>query len=263
MNVWGRMLDELLSAQLPKSASYDWFKRCQNLVSLATQRPLEDFLIWTEDLERSEFNESFSQMYDDLLAHPESERWARLVLEVDNLKHHPLARDKRTSPSIVQQAFHLACFEAHTKHSLWSGMDTVVEVGGGFGNFARMLYDDGFRGRYVILDLPQIVAFQRAYLAMVGIDDDYVSFGIPEVLGNVAFVACWSLSETPLAYRQTLFPWLHAETERYLIVTQTGEYHGVNNMMYFDQFMSDAKAEWTIRNVPYAPEDRYLFGVKS
>ena len=47
-------------------------------------------------------------------------------------------------------------------------MDLIVEFGGGYGSFARVVMNGGFRGRYVIYDLHPFNLIQKYYLKSLG-----------------------------------------------------------------------------------------------
>ncbi len=103
--------------------------------------------------------------------------------------------------------------------------DLIVEFGGGCGGLCRLLHRLGFRGAYVIFDLPEVSALQRFYLghqalAVAPPDDVLPSRGVVTIAdparlatllrerprGRAAFIACWSLGESPLDLRARLLP---------------------------------------------------------
>src|SRR5207244_11597755 len=44
----------------------------------------------------------------------------------------------------------------------------VLEFGGGYGSMCRLFHNLGFRGRYLIFDLPAFSALQRFFLRSIG-----------------------------------------------------------------------------------------------
>ena len=103
----------------------------------------------------------------------------------------------------------------------------------------------GFRGRYVIFDLPPFTLLQRFFLRSADVlrdGDDRIALtsDLSELEGHVAslppsawsmFVACWSLSETPLALRARIRP-LVERVGRYAVAYQE-RYGEVDNVDYF------------------------------
>ena len=124
---------------------------------------------------------------------------------------------------MIFQAYHLCRFEEATGRPLAS-MPVIVEFGGGYGRLCQLAHDLGFRGTYVIFDLPEVAVLQRFYLRQVGIavsearEAQWPASGVVTVVdvakltallrqrsrGEAAFVAIASLSEAPLALRETL-----------------------------------------------------------
>jgi len=123
--------------------------------------------------------------------------------------------------------------------------DTVIEFGGGFGSLCRLMHQLGYRGRYVIFDPPQFTLLQRYYLRSAGIMQDgddrvVLTSELADLERHVAtlsadtwamFVACWSLSETPLELRARIRP-LVERIGRYALAYQE-RYGEVDNVDYF------------------------------
>lgn len=68
-----------------------------------------------------------------------------------------------SSGNQIHHAYHLAQFERHTGLQI-ENMDMIIEFGGGYGNMARMAYRVGFKGKYLIYDLPEFYALQKFFL---------------------------------------------------------------------------------------------------
>jgi len=126
-----------------------------------------------------------------------------------------------SSPLLVQHAYHLTRLLECTDFDL-SRLQLVVEFGGGYGSFYRLLRNLGYRNRYVICDLPVMCALQRFYLRNVfptGPDAqppanlEWLSGDMQAALKRETsqqspslFIATWSLSETPPAVRNEIAP---------------------------------------------------------
>ena len=77
----------------------------------------------------------------------------------------------QTNGNIIHHAYSIFRFENATGHEL-AGGGTILEVGGGYGNFCRLLLKRGFAGSYVIYDLPEFLQLQEWYLGRTLADDE-------------------------------------------------------------------------------------------
>jgi hypothetical protein len=131
----------------------------------------------------------------------------------------------------------------------------------------------GFDGIHIIYDLPHVANIQRLYLRLSGYDeipatdlavrdshaaciasgdDDLGKVFAFLVVANlrVGFVATWSLSEAPIAVRDSIFPEFHRLATHYLIAYQPA-WQGVDNIAYFRTFpLSRPDLTWTSEDIP-------------
>ena len=133
--------------------------------------------------------------------------------------HYPLS-----SPLLIQHGYHLIRLLEATQIDL-ATLRLVVDFGGGYGGFCRLLRNLGYREKYLIWDLPVMCALQRFYLRNVfptAADGaappniEWLTSGDPGARDVVArnaaerepslFVATWSLSETPMTVREQIAP---------------------------------------------------------
>jgi hypothetical protein len=182
--------------------------------------------------------------------------------------HYPLS-----SPLLVQHGYHLIRLMESTDCDP-SRLDAVVEFGGGYGSFFRLLRNLGYRGRYVICDLPVMCALQRFYLRNVFpgeagaapanlqwlSSDDY---GVLRQNGagnnRSLFVATWSLSETPLAVRSAVEPVL--DSFSYILFAYQREFAGYDNRRYFEALQQRlATFDWQHEECPIYRGNYYLIG---
>lgn len=269
---------------VPTGLSAHWGARSRELKHQAeTQDGPFDFLRWTEDLDISDMP-CFHNWYGELSQDPQWwARWLKLTRKAPWGNPRLFQGDDGTSPVCVQHAYHLYRYEkAHG--SLTQGIDIVVELGGGHGNFARMLREDGYRGPHVIIDLPHVREFQRLYLSLcevplssplkngdgvTDIVDDGVTLltesDIPTLLlqlkgKRVAFVSTFGLSETPHTLRDKLFPAIHQHCTKYLLaVLGWPKWFDIDNEQFFNKLVKDSGAEWA----PIAPIEGFIENLKS
>lgn len=115
------------------------------------------------------------------------------------------------SGNTIHHAFHIMYYEHVTGQSL-SDSQTVVEFGGGYGNFCRLMRMMNGSSTYVIVDLPEMSALQFSYLRSIpGLTVTYAgtevtseavnlvpldSIEVLERLKADLFISTWALSES-------------------------------------------------------------------
>jgi hypothetical protein len=186
---------------------------------------------------------------------------------------------------MIFHAYHLCRFEEATGRSLAS-MPVIVEFGGGYGRLCQLVHDLGFRGTYVIFDLPEVAVLQRFYLRHVGIPVSEMnpasdtreatgpSTGVVTVVdvaelstllhrrprAEAAFVAVGSLSEAPLALRETLL----AEVGSFdaFLIFYSAQHDALDNRAYFARWRATLPDhDWQDVDTPhFGKASAYLFG---
>jgi len=139
----------------------------------------------------------------------------------------------------LRQAYHLWKWEQVTGKKI-SSLETIVEVGGGYGAACLMAYRMGFKGKYVIFDLPEFGLLQQWYLDVAGVEG--VEF-ITELPGKIAYpkrlvdliIGIYSLSEMPIALRKIISTKLTARSYLFLY---SGNWVNYDNRKYFQNDFS-------------------------
>jgi len=208
-------------------------------------------------------------------------RWAP-ALQEDRFGHPlPYWRHPTSSGNLIHHAYHCASFEEAMGRRV-DDFGTIVEFGGGYGGMCRLIHRLGFRGRYVIFDLPAFSALQRFFLAGIGLAvSDHpiagVASGVVECLSDLGllsevcqtddrpsrlFLATWSLSETPLPLRERLQPcW--PRFDGFLIAYQS-VFQGIDNVAFFTTMRDTlGGGTWREHRMTHMRNDnRYLFGLR-
>lgn len=202
-------------------------------------------------------------------------RWAQAIRESRVGRPLRLPFYPATSGNLLHHAYHLARFEEATLLPAHQFSD-VVEFGGGYGSMCRLFFNLGFKGRYVIFDLPAFSYLQKYYLSSLGLTvSRELSVGasvscvsdIRELLHHISqlggdgaiFIATWSLSVASEEDRQPLETVLR--TFSAVLIAFQERFGEVDNRIYFDRLRSSiAGMDWRSTAISHLPGNYYLFG---
>ena len=114
-----------------------------------------------------------------------------------------------------------------------NSFDKIVEVGGGCRDMCKFVLQMGFKGEYVIVDLPQVQEIQKLNLR----DFNQVKWTDKPVKKDAKkktlFISTWALSELTLAWRKDLLDAL--KPEHYLITYQR-DFEDIDNEAWFSDW---------------------------
>ena len=166
---------------------------------------------------------------------------------------------RRVAATIVH-AFHLLQLHNATRLN-FDQLKLVIEFGGGYGSMCRLFRQLGFKGAYVIYDLPEFSYLQEFYLQGLGLPvarliDQDLKAGYNYLVTDTArlkqvspkpgssslFVATFSLSESPDQLRQDILS-LMQDCHYYLFAYQS-KFDEVDNIAFFEEYaqkMSDVR----------------------
>jgi hypothetical protein len=144
----------------------------------------------------------------------------------------------------------------------------------------RLFFNLGFRGRYIIFDLPPFSGLQVYFLKTLGlpvksvlefstantgiicvsdVDDLRRTLRNQMDQKNAMFLATWSLSECPVSLRNSILP-LVSEFQTFLITYQD-TFGEVDNREFFYNWMQTiADAGWNAWQIEHLPGNNYLVG---
>jgi len=134
--------------------------------------------------------------------------------------------DINTSTSNLKCNHHYYTYNLNTKKDILD-FDRIVELGGGLGDMAKFIRNMGFRGEYIIIDLPEVIELQKQNLN--GYDIQFTTESV-DYLENTLFVSTWALSECPLDWRNEVINKLNPEN---YLITYQGSFDGISNRDYF------------------------------
>jgi len=193
-------------------------------------------------------------------------------------KEHPFGTPKPWLPLLsssgnrIHHLYHLAHFEDVSGKN-FSDYDTIIELGGGYGSMARLIYNSGFTGEYIIHDFPEFNSLQNLYLEETreegAVENIRFTSNIDDLDtiradAKILFIAMWSLSETPVEFRDTFLKKINSFVDTYYIAYQKN-FSGTDNVEYFKKLTGTLpKLKWIAH--PTLPnknsESTYLIGGK-
>lgn len=219
----------------------------------------EDFLNWPGlvttmfvgnapyiDYEISRLNEELDSNLSDVLKEP---RFGNPAI------YHYDAYLK-TSGNLIHQAYHLSHFDGWLLE-----LETIVEIGGGYGAMALICHRLGFRGRYIIYDLPEFSLLQQYYLSNVGVPDvEFVTQIDNKQTEADLLIGLYSLNEMPLHARSAIIDLCPAQS---YLIAYGANWGGVDNMAWASGLMKHKRGyNWRNWNIPHLPNCWYLAGDK-
>jgi len=206
-------------------------------------------------------------------------RWKEAVRETATGCPIPYVFYPSSSCNLVHMAYHLHYFESMTQRDIvQSGL--VVEFGAGYGRMCALFQSLGFSGKYICFDLPPFSALQRYYLACSGhrvlSEEEFanaaqgvICVSDPQQLQRLldahasvpgkAFVATWSLSETPVPFRNSIQNFVGG-FDMFLMAYQH-VFKDIDNAAAFASWKAAIPGvDWRDIPVPFLGGSNYLFG---
>jgi hypothetical protein len=255
-------------------AEAEWLGNRRRLRELIQREDPRRFLAW-DVIGKTMFVGDFPYVKTELSALREDPQWA-------DRWSHAIREDPAGSPMRSRWKLDSSGNAIHHAYSLWrleretgariGEFDQIVEFGGGYGSLCRVAHRLGFRGKYVIFDLPEFGALQRYYLSSVGLrvaeapqagavcclsDFDRLREQTRDARGKSLFIALWSLSETPLSLRRALEPVISSLS--HALIGYQARFGEVDNAAYFGELASQ-RPDRVIRPIEHTPGHYYLFG---
>jgi hypothetical protein len=259
-----------------------WERNMNRLKELVLNKDPVEFLRWDVILETMfvAFSSYVGTELSQLKNLPDWEaRWRPAIRESQIGRPFVYPFYRESSGNLIHHAYHISQFE----EALGDGVDDfkfVLEFGGGYGSVCRLLHNLGFKGKYIIFDLPHFSALQRFYLKALGlpvreiVDYQQTESGIffvssLEVLSDLVsnagrgkglFVATWSISEAPIHIREEILP--IAKRLNNILIAYQDRFEDIDNEEYFRSWKSTVGPaySWHESLIPHLPGSYYLFG---
>ena len=234
------------------SAHPEWHRHCRNLaIELINNDPdnFMDFQAVKETMFVGNAEYTFNE-FKELKDNIDVQELTDCDIFSTNFQH-PLWP---TTGNTIHHRYHLYMFEKIAKKSPFK-FNSILELGGGYGNMARLCYRCGFNGQYNIVDLPEFALLQKYYLDYHGVKANWE----PNLEQEFdLFIATWSLSEIPLEDR---IPYENLNC-KYFLMAFGPEYAGIDNCKYFSRLCDSYKDhDFYLFKTPYLDNQFYCIGV--
>lgn len=139
--------------------------------------------------------------------------------------------------NLIHQAYHIHQWQQATGRRI-DQLGTIVEFGGGYGAMRLLCHRLGFKGRYIIYDLPEFSLLQEWYLSQYGPETEWNPKREPKDVD--LFMALYSLSEVEPGQRNDMIP----KAKSYLFL-YSGKWEEWDNDVFFQKIIPRAiKMKW-------------------
>ena len=177
----------------------------------------------------------------------------------------------------IHHAYQLIQVEDKLKIS-FKKLNFIFEVGGGYGNMCRLIHNLGFKGTYVIFDLPELSYLQTFYLKLLKFNLNKIVLptkngiycvsdfnNLKKLLQNIKlkrealFIATWSLSEVPIVLRNRIASLINGFN--YYLITYQDSFDSIDNNEYFFKWRRMKKnVTWFNWEMKHISNNYYLIG---
>lgn len=189
---------------------------------------LENFLRWSECQKRFVVvnNPAIKIEFDSL----DLGYWKNFLKDSKTGNPTPANFYPESSENTIHYAYHVDIFQKRFNKKI-TDYDSIIEFGGGYGGMCNLIRKMGFKGKYIIYDLPEVSEIQKYYLTKENCMENTIITNDFSIFDNVhdLLIATWSLSETPLDMRLNIIK----SAENFLMAFQPN-FEGIDNMKYFE-----------------------------
>lgn len=277
-----RSLPPLMENIKTSETEKKWIDRQKKLREDILTKDPRDFFTW-EEIKYSMLGQYLPHELDFLRNSPTWLLWRKALEETEFCElNTSWDLPFKSRATLISNAFKLAQLVI-SQGINFKEINTIFEFGGGYGSVARLCYRLGFKGTYIIFDLPEFSALQKYFLSASELSVEIQSIPTKNAENTVVllsqisqlreqlkiltpdiFIATWSLSESPLSLRKNIVSlikdikyYLIAYQEQFPILT------GVDNVAYFRQFQKDlVNREWKTYPAKLNPKDHFLVSKK-
>ena len=192
-----------------------------------------------------------------------SDYWIKLLKENNIGNPLPFFLYNSSSGNRIRQVYLL---QLGFEYSKIDNVDSVIEIGGGYGSMASIMKKINNDIEYVIYDLPEVNLLQFYYLMSQNIDCEISNINkninlLSEInllkkkiniLKNkkkkILIIAHWSISEMPISLRNDLeFLFLNCD---YAFVSFQDNFEDISNISYFKKLEQTINSDFSVLTTP-------------
>lgn len=256
-------------------AHNEWIKHAKRVENLILEKDPSNFLQWavvkdTMNVTNAKF--ILEEIEELKNTHSWESKWKKIIKEERICGQPPFIFYPKSSGNTIHLTYVVSKFYEKADTSM-KDVDFIFEVGGGYGNLCRIIHKLGFKGKYIIFDMPVFSFLQKFYLKSAGLSivkniTNNNEHGIYLINNEKSiekikalytfeknkslFLATWSLSEMPLNIR-SLFSNIFSKFG-YFIIGYQDKFGEVDNKEYFKDIqksLSNIKwEEWPLKHLP-------------
>lgn len=261
------------------SIESEWATRLHQLRQDIKNKDPRGFLQW-DVIRQTMFHECREAELNYLKKLNDWPMWKIAIQEstIGNPRRYP--KMSSSSGNLIHSAYHVARFLSFNNLDI-TKLNIIFEFGGGYGSLCRLFYRLGFRGQYIIYDLPEFSLLQEYFLRSLDMELNVTTAPttnhyktailvsnineLPQYLLDTyinMFIATWSLSEAPISLRKEIVKHI-GSADNYLIAYQE-HFGNINNTNYFNDLILH-HANYIRQEYPitHLPSNHYLFGKKT
>ncbi len=196
--------------------------------------------------------------------YPESARWEKAFRIKDGDLHVDKHDFTNYSMNLIHQCYHLKQWEDSTGKKA-EELDAILDFGAGYGAMALVINRLGFKGEYMIFDLPEFSLLQQWYLSKQGIENICWFTDANELKRQRKdydlMIAVWSFDEVSFLLRDSFLNGMNIKNFMFLYSLNC---LGYDNDAWFDRFMQrQFRFKWNVMDDKHiAGGNRYAIGYK-
>jgi hypothetical protein len=252
--------EKMMAAKQVNDGNY-WSTMCEVFAADLENLPMERFKVWASTMSvpfmtRARFTDYIgpvlmaakaSQTVRDALEEP------MIGMTEQDYPIYAMFEDYCTTMNRIQHMAHLI-LNGWGPAEL-SKLDTIVELGGGIGDMADIVYKLGFKGKYIIYDFAEVGKIQKWYHDQLGHTNILHTSDVNDLVDADLMIGTWSFTEMPLDLRADIMSKIGG-TKNWLI-SYSNEIFGINNDKYITEDFVPLFTEHDIeyRDIPFMPWD--------
>lgn len=265
-----KLRDEIRELINTKTLATDfWAKKRMQLYDVVTTKDPRNFTNWPVM-----YPMFFNPDSIEFISLKKENNWHEIekLLKEDKIGNPPSYKDfPKSSGNLIHHTYSLIEFTKHSGKDVKT-MNTIIEFGGGYGSFSRLCFRAGFKGTYIIYDLPEYSAFQDYFLSSIDLNLKIVKNKIINEPGTVClindikliknsinadlFIALWSLSECPIELRENFSNQINKCSS--LLIGFQEKFENIANLEYFNSNYGENYGSKIIP-INHMPQNYYLF----